>query len=125
MKSMILHKVFEPIELKIVNSITIIIISLFLITLMLNVFYVNQCPELQQTIYTFNTVFKSNFINILSRLFLFTVHFITLFQFFVIATFFCCLLYYQLNTSILHFCKELNFKYSKNVTNKNIIQLFH
>lgn len=125
MKSMKLLKEIESIELKFINSTLIIIILAQVIVVVLEIYYAEYGDSWDQKIFTFNTVFDTNLKNILSRSFLYTVCFMTLYQFPVIATLFCCLLYYQFSTSILHFSKQLKFEFQKNFTPAYIVRSFH
>lgn len=49
----------------------------------------------------------------------------TFYQFPMIFTFFCCLLYYQRSTSISHSFKQLKIEFYKNFTTEYVIQFFH
>lgn len=125
MKSMKLLKEIESIELKIVNSTLIIIFLAQFFVVVLEIYYAEYGDSWHQKIFTFNTVFDANWKNILSRSFLYTVCFMTLYHFPIIVTLFCCLLYYQFSTSISHFSKKLKFEFSKNFTSAYVIKSFH
>lgn len=103
MKSMQLHKEFESIQLKIINSTLIIILLFQIVIVMLEVYYFEYGESWHQKMFTFNTMFDTNIKIILSRSFLYTTYFMTFYQFPMIVKFFCCLLYYQLSTSIFTF----------------------
>lgn len=90
MKSLKEHKKLEPLELKIFNFLFVIIILFPITTVTLNVYYTEYSLEFVQKIFIFNTVFEMNFMKLLARLFSFTAYFITLYQFPMIATIFCC-----------------------------------
>lgn len=125
MKSMQLHNEFESIQLKIINSTLIILILFQIVIVMLEVYYFEYGESWHQKMFTFNTMFDTNIKNILSRSFLYTTYFMTFYQFPMIVTFFCCLLYYQLSTSISHSFKQLKIEFYKNFTTEYVIQIFH
>lgn len=123
-KPLQLHKYLKPIELKILNSIIITIVLLSIITVILDVYYVEYGLELQQKIFTFNNVFESHFAKILSRLDLFTIYFITRYQFPWIGTLFCCIMYYQLSVNILNFTKKTKLEFNKHFCAEHCVHIF-
>lgn len=125
MKSMKQHKNFRPIELKVFNFLFVLIIFLPIINVIISVYYIEYSLKMEQKIYTFNTVFESNFLKIFSRSFLFSAYYFTLYQFPMIATVFCCLMYYQLSKNISQIIEELNFKFHRHFTSEYTIQIFN
>lgn len=125
MKMWQLHKQLGATQIKIANVLLLIIILLPIITVLMNVYYVEYDTELQQKLFTFNTVFESNCIKILSRLLVFTSYFTTLYQFPMIGTVFCCLMYYQLSKNISHFCKESISQFDQHLNSPYIMKIFH
>lgn len=131
MKSMKLHKEFESFELKIVNCTNVIIILLPIIFVVIDTYYNQNSEKLHKEMVIFNIVIESKIKKILLRSYLKSAYFISIYQFPMIATLFCCLLYYQLGASISHSCKEINLqtkktlRVHKNFTCEHVIHFFH
>lgn len=125
MQSIQQHAEFRPFTHKFFQFICVFIVLLFICTVSVDVYYVEYGFIELKKIFTFKTTFESYIIKVAARLFLFSTYFMTLYQFPMISTLFCCFIYYNLSVIISDFSKKLKYQRHTYFSNEDIIQTFH